>query len=368
MYALILIAYWLLFWHKHFRNPYLLCTSEVASTFFPHWLWMGNELREGRFPAQDNIYYNLPGSIPFLSTFYPPSLLAAYIGSALELDSAFRLYAYFILAHFLLGSLFAYWLFGNLFSALTLTYAAYCIKPNTPCFVFSACWVPLALKGGLLGMIGLSMALCGGYFPILVYIVPVIAFLQPLSFLGGCFLALPQLLPFIGYFRKSIRMNAEPDVNFGKLPPFMLTGFFNPTRFMGTVNGVHYPEVMMYMGIAPFLIWKASWWWLGIAVAVLICIGLLPSVQRIPARALYLLTFSIASLASHVPDILVVLQGFLLIGNSSIYPSFPFAQWWDRPSKLYNKKPKSYNWPFLTGYLKGERISEYQGAFRLRSA
>jgi len=362
---LVLFAYWLIFWRKFLINPYLLCTSEVASTFFPHWLWVGRQLRKGIFPAQDEIYYKLPASIPFLATFYPPNLISAYIGSFLKEDRAFRLYAYFILFHFLICSVFAYQLFGNLFAAITLAYAGYVIKPNTPTFVYTVTWVPLAFCGGIMVAVGWSMALLGGYYPVLVYVMPLICLLQPLSFVIGSLMSVSQLIPFLGYFKRSVRMTEKVDRNFGRVPFLKLFDLINPIRNIGTTNGVHYPEMMMYMGIAPFFIWKASWWWLGVLIAVLICSGLLPSVQRIPARALYLLTFSIASLVSHAPDILVGLQGFLLIGNSSIYPSFPFSQWWEKPSRLYTKKKKSYKWPFLTGYREERKISDYIGAFRI---
>lgn len=372
MHYLILTAYWLLFWRKFLFNPYLLCTSEVASTFFPHWIWMGRQLRAGIFPAQDDIYYKYPGSIPFLASFYPPYLIASFLASFLSIDRAFRCYVYFILLHFLLASVLAYNLFGNLFGAITLAYAGYVIKPNTPTFVFTATWVPLALKGGVWGAFGWCMALLGGYYPILVYVLPLICLLQPLSFVGGVFMASSQLLPFFGYFRRSVRMTEKVDKNFGKVPLLRFFDLINPIRHIGTTNGVHYPEMMMYMGIAPFFILKFSLTWIPLFCSILIISGLFFSIQRIPARALYLLTFCIAFLAvenfpvSHQQSILII-QSLLLLLNSDIYPSFPFSQWWDRPSKLYLKKPKAYNWPHLTGYLKGERISEYQGAFRLVS-
>lgn len=132
----------------------------------------------------------------------------------------------------------------------------------------------------------------------------------------------------------------------------------------------------MYMGIAPFFIFHASWWWIPIVAALLIAAGLLPSIQRIPARSLLLLTLSILFLAEesfqYVQDkqplkafCTTFLQAYLLLQNSHIYPSFPFNQWWNKPSKLYSQKPKSYNWPFVTGYREGVKISDYVGAFRL---
>ena len=362
-YHLILFSYWVLFWRKFLWNPYLLCTSEIASTFFPHWRWIGRQLRQGIFPSQDDIYYKLPGSIPFLATFYPPNLISAWLGSFLKEDHAFRLYAYFIIIHFLLCSFFAYELFGNLFGAITLAYAGYVIKPNTPTFVFSATWVPLALKGSAVGW---AMALWGGYYPILVYIIPVVAFLQPISCILGSLLASAQLLPFIGYFKRSVRMTEKVDQNFGRVPWWKLSDLINPIRNIGTTNGVHYPEVMMYMGIAPLLIFHPSIFYIPLILSILVVVGLIPPFQRISARALYLLTLSFCLVALPFDSIyLFLIQAFLLLQNASIYPSFPFNQWWNKPSKLYSQKPKSYNWPFVTGYREGFKISDYVGAFRL---
>ena len=370
MYALILIAYHFLFFFKFYRNPYLLCTSEIASTFFPHWIWMGRELREGRFPAQDDIYYKLPGSIPFLATFYPPNLIASYIGSFLSLDNAFRLYAYFIIGHYFLASLFAYFLFGNLFCALTLAYAGYCIKLQQPTITYTMAWIPLAFKGGLLGGLGWAMSLLGGYYPVLVYVMPLILMLQPLSFIGGSLLASSQLLPFLGYFKRSIRCKEKTDKSFGRLPIWKLKELFIPPKTQDHVNGVHFPEVSLYMGIAVLFIWQASWWWAPLIFSILIVVGILPAIQRISSRSLYLFSVSLSILiSSHFPQYggvsLFLLQGLLLLQNSSIYPSFPFSQWWDRPSRLYTKKPKMNNWPHLTGYLEGRSISDYRGSFRL---
>ena len=364
---LCLLLYNLIFFWKFYRNPYLLCTSEIASTFFPHWVWMGKELRRGVFPAQDDIYYKLPGSIPFLATFYPPNLIASYIGSFLKLDQAFRLYTYFIIGHYLLASLFAYYLFGNLFCALTLTYAGYCIKLQQPTIAYTLAWIPLAFKGGLLGAFGWGMSLLGGYYPVLVYVMPVILLLQPLSFIGGLFLASGQLLPFLGYFKRSIRNGQKVDKKFGRLPWWRLTDLFIPRKTQDHVNGVHYPEVAMYTGIAVLFIWQVSWWWIPIIFSSLVSVGVIPPFQRIPARALLLLAIAMAAIFSESSNSisLLILQGFLLLQNASIYPSFPFSQWWDKPSILYTKKPKMNNWPHLTGYLEGRSISDYRGSFRL---
>jgi hypothetical protein len=167
-------------------------------------------------------------------------------------------------------------------------------------------------------------------------------------------------------------MTEKADKNFGKLPFHRLTELFLPTWKQVTTNGVMYPEMMMYTGIAVLFIWNVSWWWLALIFAILTACGLISPIQRIPSRSFYLLTLSLATLiaqgGSHSyaePVSIFLMQAYLLIHTASIYPQFPFTQWWDRPSKLYNKKPKSYNWPFNTGYLVDKRISEYRGAFRL---
>ena len=314
----------------------------------------------------DDIYYKYPACIPFLSMWYWPNVLISKLGSLFNQDIAFKLYSYFILAHYLLASIIAYQYLG-LFGAITLTYAGYCIKPQTPSFVYTMCWMPGMLIGGWFGVFSCFMAITGGYWPILVYFMPVAIIVNPICLLG-IIPALPTILAFSWYWPKSVRSKQKVDRNFGKIPWWKLKDLFIPTNNIGTTNGVHYPEVEMYVGIAILLLFShLSIWHLGILTALLIALGIVTSVQRIPSRALYLLTLSICGAVSakeYLP-ILTFLQGYLLFQNASIYPSFPFSQWWDRPSKLYHKKPKANNWPFITGYLENKKISDYKGAFSL---
>src|SRR3990167_2977672 len=155
---LALSTYWLIFWQKFLRNPYLLSTSELASTYFPFWISMGR-----KWKGKDDIYYGYPACIPFLSMFYFPSYIASKITKFVSLDTAFRCYAYFILLHYLLASLIAYKVLG-LFGALTLTYAGYCIKPQTPSFVYTMTWMPGMLLPGWMGVFCCFMAITGGYW------------------------------------------------------------------------------------------------------------------------------------------------------------------------------------------------------------
>lgn len=352
----------------------MLCTSELASTYFPHWIWMGRELRKGRFPLKENIYYNYPGCIPFLSTFYPPNFLTAVVGSMLGLDQAFALFTVLILGHYLVGSLVAYWMFSqwttplvSLFGAITLTYSGYNIKPQTPASAFTCCWIPGLFVAGPFGCLSLGLTILAGYYPPLVYVLPLALLLNPAAALGVV-IGLPQILPFLWYWPKSIRSAKKDDPNFGRLSWSKLLDLVVPTNSVTPTAGVHYPEVAMYLGIAPLFIFHPSWWWVPLCVSMSITFGLISSIQRIPARALYLTTLSISVLAlQNVHGIgIVFLQSFLLLQNASIYPSFPFSQWWDKPSRLYSRYPKDATWPNFTGYLEEERRMQYAGGFCLK--
>lgn len=222
------------------------------------------------------------------------------------------------------------------------------------------------------------MSLFGGYYPILVYLLPFVALVAPWTVLCGFLLAIPQVLPFLGYFRKSVRHKAKNSRYLGKIPWKKLIEFALPIQGYVPVNGVHYPEMAMYMGFLPFcFIWFShSRFWFVLIIGLLFVVGILPAIQRIPARTLFAVTVSVAilstdglsrlSFSSTYLGVILFLQAYLLFHNRNIYPSFPFSQWWDKPSLLYAKSRKANGWPFATGYLEGRRISEYRGAFRIR--
>jgi len=251
-----------------------------------------------KWKGKDDIYYGYPACIPFLSMFYWPNVLVSKFSKWLSLDGAFRLYSYFILAHYLLASLIAYKVLG-LFGAITLTYAGYCIKPQTPSFVYTMTWMPGMLLPGWMGIFSCFMAITGGYWPILVYFMPIAVFLKPWCLLG-LIAALCQIIPFMWYWPKSIRAEEKVDKNFGRLPWRKLADLFIPKKDVTPINGVHYPEVEMYMGIAVLFIWQVSWWWVPAILSVLIAVGQLPPFQRIPSRSLYLLTLSFSFLFASI--------------------------------------------------------------------
>lgn len=131
--VLFLIAYHFIFFCSWYRNPFKLCTSEIASLWFPYLRYA-----KGRILFKDPIYFPYPASMPVLSSFYPPQLLIGFICKFFSLDTAFRIFSYSIFLHYLAASLIAYKVMG-LFGALILTYAGYCIKPQTPSFVYTMC-------------------------------------------------------------------------------------------------------------------------------------------------------------------------------------------------------------------------------------
>lgn len=358
MYYLALISYWLFFWWGKLRNPYQLCTSELMTTNFPFWY--------AGAPFKDSIYYKYPICIPFLSTTYPPSYITSKLSSLFTLDTAFKVYAYFILAHYLLASMIAFQLFlpygktEALFGAITLTYSGFNIKPQTPSFVYTMCWIPGMLIPGWFGVLSCFMAITGGYWPILVYVLPMISFLNPMSLLG-ILTALIQIIPFMWYWPKSVRHKEKIDDSIGRIPWWKLKDFFIPSNSVSLVNGVHYPEASMYLGLAGFLILNLNIWLLPLVLGILVAVGLIPPVQRIPARSLYLVTLSAVFLAleSHPGISLTILQAYLLTVNASLYPSFPFSQWWQKPSLCY---PDSD----YTGYLTSSKKHDYEGAFALK--
>jgi len=307
MYALIAL-YNFLFFSKFWKNPYLNHTSEIATTFFPHWHWIGNSLRKLKFPFTDQLYYKYPASIPFLSTFYPPHFLSAFIGSFLSLDNSFRLFTYLILSHYILGSFLAFEMFSlwtsppvALFGALTLMYSGYSIKIQQPCIAYTLAWIPGIFLGGGFGAFSFAMVVYAGYYPIFVYVLPFILYAHPVESFFGCILGLPQLILFFVYLRKSVRWKnpLNQDKNFGRVPILKLLEFFLPIKRRIHTHGVMFMEMCMYMSplIFLFMWFSHSRFWIVLLFGILVTIGVIPAVQRIPARALYLMTLSLSILA-----------------------------------------------------------------------
>lgn len=361
----ILLIYWFIFWRKFIEVPFRMCTSEIASTYFPFWRYL-----KGRILFKDKLYYPYPACIPFLSSFYPTYILSSFLSQFLSIDNSFRLFSLHILAHSFLSSVLSYFMFlqwfnstASLMGAISIGYMAYSIKPFTPSAMYTMAWIPGILIGGKIGVLSAFMAITGGYWPILVYILPFVAVMTFKSLLIGSILALPQLIAFLWYWPKSVRHKQVIDKQFGRVPLWRYLDLVLPNRTQTTINGVFWPEMAMYIGIIPFMTLNniKCLWVCGLLVALTI------QIQRIQARSLYLMSFSLVMMAisNRIEWWMVLVQAWLLLQNADIYPHFPFCQWWDKPSKLYQKY-EDHVWPNWTGYLKEKFVKSYIGGFSLK--
>lgn len=366
MHFIALILYSVFFFWPFWSNPHLNNTSEMATTFYPHWKWMGDKLKKMELPFTDKIYYKFPVGIPFLSTFYPLHLLTSLTGS-------FRVLQYNILLHYLITSLLSYHLFSqwcspvvSVFGAITLSYSGYCIKLQQPCIPYTLAWIPGIFLDGWLGVFSMTMALYGGYYPVLIYLMPFILVVHTKTVLLGILFSLPQIIPFLFYFKKSVRWKEGIKSSFGRVPLGKLVELILPLRPHKHTNDVFYMEMAMYMGCAFLFIWfSGSRFWYVLLFGLSVAAGLIRPWQRIPARALYIVTLSISILATDGLSklglnndslwLIVLLQAVLLLFNRDIYPCFPFTQWWRKDHRLD-----------YTGYLSGVKLNDYRGAFSLK--
>ena len=178
----LLTIFHLAFWRQfYFGNPYRYATAEVLETFVGSSRLLGEWLRGKRRWGDDPYYYANPTALPFLSTWYPPHLLQAYLGSFLSLNGAYRLLLFTMAVHSWLCSMSVYTLlrtqgamtpWGAGLAALALSYTTYGTKP-TPCIVYTMTWVPLYFLSAsqhsmMLTGISFGMMLLAGYWPMVV--------------------------------------------------------------------------------------------------------------------------------------------------------------------------------------------------------
>jgi len=303
--------------------------------------------------------------------FYIPSRIVAYLSQKLSRNMAFKCYSVFILIHSFIASVGAFVAFSHyvapipaLLGSLTIAYGAYMVKPQTPCAMFTMAWIPWMLVPGF-GPYAFGLAILGGYWPVLAVAMP-LAVLNPECLLG-VILGLPQIIPFLWYWPRSIRAKIKPNAEWGRMPlKRLLVNLRTPE------NGIHYPEYAFGVGICAVLFIFSYSDMYGIVGLFLALIGFIGArgwfvIARIPARFLYLLSFglvfaSIFAITDAIAVPLVVLQGFLLFKNRDIYPHFPYSQWWRKPSEL---EYGNTQWPGNTGYLTEEPRTAYYGGFAL---
>ena len=225
-----------------------------------------------------------------------------------------------------------------------------------------------------------------------------------LAYTLGLLIALPQLIPAVRYWPKSIRIGqtARDKQTIGSVPPTrLLKGLFT-TRIHDQVDGVFYPEVCTYVGILGFIfaLFSTSWHqWILATLAGCIAIGRYcklfhwcsPLMLRIPARMCYFLNLALVFMAvaglsrfqftSEALWVICLLQAFDLATNSSsLWPMQPFVQKWEKPSKtshtlligfLYRNlgtyKVSGLPFPLSTGQIHGFRTLGYKGGSTLKS-
>ena len=185
-YVLLTIFHFAFFRRLYFHQPYHGATAEVLETYLGSSRLLGEWLRGHRRWGDDPYYYANPTALPFLSLWYPPHRLQAYLGSFLPLNGAYRLLTGTMACHYWLSSMSVYtlltwqgttapWLAG--LAALALSYSASAVKP-TPCIVYTLAWVPTfclsaSLHSTTLTGISLGMLLLAGYWPLVLLTAPV---------------------------------------------------------------------------------------------------------------------------------------------------------------------------------------------------
>lgn len=177
-----LVAFHLLFFRKfYFQNPYCYATSEALEQGFSSSVLLGRAVRLRQFPPRDVYYYPVYDGLPFLSTYYPPHILQAWIGSWLPLNQAWILYVFTMVLHFLGASVACYCLLSRCSmsplvagcGAITISHVGYSMKQNSS-IVYTLTWVPILLLGAMdnsVGVFGISMGmmLLAGYWPVALY-------------------------------------------------------------------------------------------------------------------------------------------------------------------------------------------------------
>ena len=225
-----------------------------------------------------------------------------------------------------------------------------------------------------------------------------------LAYALGLLIALPQLIPALRYFPKSIRngSSTQDKASIGSVPVLRLLKGLVTTRTHDQVDGVFYPEACGYVGVIGLLaaLFSPSWHqWVLVIVAGVLTLGrrtpvfrwCAPLMLRIPARMVYFVGFGLVFMAVsglatlHLTQqallVICLLQAWDLCMNTSrLWPMEPFVQRWERPSKalahpvvaflkknLGNHRVSGLPFPLTTGQLCQFRSLGYNGGSGLKS-
>ena len=385
---LLLILFNLIFFWKIWLNPFTISRSELLSTFYPSWLYIGRQARKCQSWKTEPCFWLNFHAHPVLSSYYPPHVLTAWIASFLDLDTAFVLLTRTILVHFIWMSFGWYFLLSQsytsipllIFGAITLSYSGYTIKQQ-PCIIYTIAWFPWILLGiaihqPFVAGAALGMSLLAGYYPIgiqmlLISFAASVVWISPISWVPiGLLLGLPQLIPFLKYLPKTIRMekNKKADV-----------GFWEKAWFPGITT----------LLLIPF---STSRIWPILILSVLLVSGLFSKyLPRISYRWLFTVQFCLGWMAvsglanintsSKVMLALLFIQGFdLYWHNSKLIPTLPYAELPKRPSLAFktqittflesNLKPhervSGLPYPLFTGIVNSIKTLGYCGGMQLK--
>ena len=387
---LLLILFNLLFFYKIWLNPFTISRSELLSTFYPSWLYIGRQARKFQSWRLEPCYWLNFHAHPVLSSYYPPHVLTAWISSFLNLNSAFVLLTRTILVHFVWMSIGWYLLFQTwttpliaLFGALTLTYSGYNVKQQ-PCIIYTISWFPWLLYGITTNNIFIASLSCGmtflsGYYPLGIQTLGISGLASLLwgrNLLWvpfGILIGLPQLIPFLRYLPKTIRTKTNE------------------------VISVHSWEKAFYPGIPVIILafFSTSRVWPLLIVGGLLSLGLLSKyLPRISYRWLFTVQFclgwmavnGLANLMGPMPAYtsvlaLLFIQGFdLYWHNSSLIPTLPYAELSKTPLRAFkcsltaflqaNLKPwervSGLPYPLFTGIVNNIKTLGYCGGMQLK--
>ena len=174
---LLTIYHLILFRAFYFKNPYAYASSELLEQGFSSWLALGQAYRHGTLVTNDT-YYPDYHALPFLSSFYPPHAVTAWIATFLSLNHAWILYSFTMVAHFWLASVSVYILVTAMglapltagFASVTLSTLGYAMKQNSS-IVYTCSWVPIwvlscLMKNEWLSGTSFGLMLLAGYWPI----------------------------------------------------------------------------------------------------------------------------------------------------------------------------------------------------------
>lgn len=365
----LLVAFHILFFYKLYANPFSLATSELLSTFFPTWIWQGRQWKNLRIPKYDSCFWINAHVHPVLSTYYPISGLLSVLGNFVRLDTAFKVYVYQILGHYLFGSIGYFLLLSNyfgpyvgLFGALTF-YQAYHIKQQ-PCIVYTLAWFPWI---GICPPLAIGMMLLGGYYPLSIYLLPLGLLLnhEPLMWVLGFLIGSIQLVPFLKYLPKTIKAKKQ------------------------SLEAPSY-EKRFYFGVIPLvlLIIGFKWYFLAVLspiVASYLLKGYLPRVhERMWVVGAYLACFFSLTVLTGFSERTILLLSILhaldlWIHNHDLLPTRPFTELYKKPSLAFNTSLTRYleknlgnnrvsglPWPLFTGLINNFKTLGYSGGMQLK--